>query len=337
MQARIGDKILTDGGGNGADITDMLHHGCQSNGSDGHNGGQQQTAVEILTENGEGGVLPDDGQAEPLGLGHRSHNIGPGAGIHNQGKHIGYHHAQQNGNDLHHALAPDVAGNHNQDRNDGNQPVGAAVVDGGAGQRQADADDDRTGDDGREETHDFPGAENLKQGSQYQVDKTGHSDAEAGIGQKRIGRTVLQHGSNRRVASQEGKGGAQEGRDLPSGEQMEQQGTEAGEQQRGGDIQTGDGRDKDRCAEHSEQVLDTQNQDPGGAQSLSVIYGFRGFFRIHWKTILSIFIPGISILLFPSIFNHGSCHKTENFHAVFCRNCIDFLEKEVFPSMDSLS
>jgi hypothetical protein len=62
---------------------------------------------------------------------------------------------------------------------------------------------------------------------------------------------------------------------------MEQQCAQTGKQQRGGHIQTGDGGDKNRCAEHGEQVLQTQNEHFAFSQDFGIIDGFLVFLMIH--------------------------------------------------------
>ena len=235
----------------------------------------------------EHGVVPDHGAAEPLGLGHGRHHVCPGGGIHNQGEHIGAYHTQQNGNDLYHALAPDVAGHHDENGHHGNQPVGAAVADGGAGQRQADADDDGAGDNGREVAHDLACAEGLEKSGKHQIYKTRNRHAEAGVGKQLcIGGAVRQHGSDGGIAAQERKGGAKEGGNFPAGDQMEEQCAETREQQGGGHVQAGQGGNQHRRAEHGEQVLHTQNQCLGGAQLSYVVNRFVVF---HKNMCLSFF------------------------------------------------
>ena len=267
MQAGVSHVILFHGGGNGADVADVLHDSRQRDGSDGDNGGQQHTAVKILAEDGEGGVAPDHGQADPIGLGHGLGNVGTGGGIHDHGEQVGAENAQQNGNDLHHALAPDVADHDDQDRDQRDPPVAAAVIDGGTGQRQADADDDGAGDDGREEAHDFLRAEELEEERQNQIYKTRHGNAEAGVGQ----RNVLSGSGDQTVSTQKREGGAQECGNLPSGDQVEQQRAETGKEQGSGYVQSGDCGNQNRCTEHCEQVLQAQNQHFGGTQSTCVI------------------------------------------------------------------
>ena len=187
---------------------------------------------------------------------------------------VGAHHTQQNGDDLYHALAPDVAAHHNGDGDEGNGPVIPAVGDGGGGEGQADADDDRAGDDGGEVAHDLLGAEHLKEGGENYVHQPRQSHAEAGVGQHLgVGGAVLQHGGDGLIAADEGEGGAQEGGDLPLGEEVEQQGAQTREEQGGGHAQPGEGGYQHGGAEHGEHVLHAQDEHFGSSQLPGIING----------------------------------------------------------------
>ncbi len=48
VQARIGDEVFADGGGDGADIADVLDHGRKRDGHDGDDGGDEQVEVSQL-------------------------------------------------------------------------------------------------------------------------------------------------------------------------------------------------------------------------------------------------------------------------------------------------
>src|SRR5699024_10205528 len=115
------------GGGDGAHIADVLHHGGQRQRHDGDGGGNQHGGVQVGPgKEAEDRVAPLEGQAEKVGLldGGEVHIAADG------GNQIRGHHAQQDGDDLNHALAEDVGGDHDQDGDQGDPPVGAAVVDG---------------------------------------------------------------------------------------------------------------------------------------------------------------------------------------------------------------
>ena len=64
VQARIFDEVLAHGGGDGADVADVLDHGRQSDRHDRDDGGDQQAAVG-LAEEGEDRVLKRDRQTDP--------------------------------------------------------------------------------------------------------------------------------------------------------------------------------------------------------------------------------------------------------------------------------
>jgi len=257
VQAGILYEVLAHGGGDGADIANMLHHGSQGDGHDGHNGGDQQAGVQIAAEDGQGGVVPYDGQADPVCLADQGHQICPGGGVNDHGEHIGANHTQQDGDDLHHA-----------------------------GKGQADADDDGARDNGGKVAHDLFGAELLEEEGQNQVYETCAGHTEAGIGQ---GLAAGAQGADGIVAADEGEGGAQEGGDLPPGDQVEQQRAQARKQQGVGHIQACQRGNQNRCAEHGEQMLYAQQQALGDTQGAGVVYCVSIFFRCHFYYILSLF------------------------------------------------
>ena len=205
----------------------MLDHGGQRQGDNGDHGADQQAGVAVADE-GEHGAFHFNGRADPSSLFHQGEVHVAG----NSGHHIGGDNTQQDGDDLDHTLAPDVA---DDDHNDGHQsdgPVLGAVVQGTGGQGQTDADDDGAGDDGREEPHDLLCAEGTEEGGQDDVQQTSDGDAGAGVGQQ----LRLTLGGDGLIASQEGKGGAQKGRHPEFGAHMEEQGADAGKEQSGLDV-----------------------------------------------------------------------------------------------------
>ena len=267
MQAGIGQIVAVAGGGDGAHIADVLHHGGQGQGHDGDGGGDQQGGVQVVpAEQAEDRAAPTEGQTHPGGFldGGEVHVAGDG------GDGIGGHNTQEDGDDLNHALAEDVGGDHHQNGHQSNPPVGLAVVDGGGAEGQADADDDGAGNDGREEAHDLLDAEDLEQGGQDDVHETGQGHAEAGVGQQAGVHGAVHHGDGL-VAADEGEGGAQEGGNLALGQQVEEQRAQTGEQQGGGHAQPGQSGDQHRGAEHGKHVLDAQHQHFGHAQLAGVV------------------------------------------------------------------
>ena len=185
------------------------------------------------------------------------------------GDQVGGHDAEEDRDDLDHALAPDIADDDHEHGHEGDAPVAHAAVDRGGGQVQADTDDDGAGDDGREVAHDLAHAEGLEGGGQDAVHESGAGHAKAGVGQKL---RIAARGDGE-VAAEEGEGGAQEGRDLLLGDQMEQQRAEAREQQRGRDAQPRQGRHQHGRAEHGEHVLQTEDQHLGRAERARVVHG----------------------------------------------------------------
>ena len=252
----------------------MLHHGGDSDGSHDEDGGDIKLGDDELLE---------------------THNVGlaHGGEVHltgDQSHHIADHHTQQDGDDLDHALAPDVG--HDDDR-DGHQcqpPVGGGVADGGAGQVQADQDDDRAGDDGREEAHDLLGAHQLEQQGQHQIQQARDHHAAQRVGQLFLtghaGELADVQRGDCLEAAQEGEGGTQEGGHLKLGAQVEQQRAETCEQQRGLDGQgQAVGADQNGHqnggAKHGEQVLQAQQQHTGDAQLSGVVDGHVAQFFLH--------------------------------------------------------
>ena len=286
MQTRVGNIVGTDGGGNGAHITDVLHDGCQGNGSDGDYGGDQHAHIQRIIEDGQRSFLPDNGQTEPLCSVDGGGNVCPGSGIDNHGSQIRGNHTQQNGNNLDHALAPDVADYHDEDGNQSNQPVAGAVIDSALCQRKTDADDDWAGDDGREVAHDLLDTEDLEEQCQNQIQQAGNGNTEAGVGQG----NVLAGSGDQAVGTQKRKGRTQKSGDFAAGDQVEQQRTQTCKQQCGRDIQAGDGGNQHGCAEHCKQMLHAEKQHFGRAERSCVVYGFLNFVLVFHSFLLS-FLP----------------------------------------------
>ena len=277
VEAGVDHEVLAAGGGDGADIADVLDHGGKGQGHDRQHGGPEDAAVDRAGEEVEHAVFPEDRQAEPLGAADGSGDGGALRGINDECEDVRAEHAEQDRDDLGHALAPHVEADDDQDRDDGDKPVGTAVGDGGRGQRQADGDDDRAGDDRREVAHDFLDAEDLEQGRQDDVHQARDGDAEACVGQQvvvidRGAVRIRPDGAHGVVAADEGERAAEEGRDFALGQQVEQQRAEAGEQQRRCDVEAGQRRDEDGRAEHGEHVLETQNEHSGLAECTCVVH-----------------------------------------------------------------
>ena len=200
-----------------------------------------------------------------------------------QGHDVAAYHTQQDGDNLDHALAPDVGHHDDGDGHQSQPPAGGGVGDGGAGEVQADEDDDGAGDDGGEEAHDLLCAHQLEQQSQHQIEAAGDDDAAQGVGELllaahggELAHVQLAHGLE---AAQKGEGGAEEGGDFQLGAHMEQQRAEAGEQERrldgqGQAVALHQNGHQHRGAEHGEQVLQTQQEHAGQTQRAGVIDRF---------------------------------------------------------------
>ena len=247
----------------------MLHHGRQR---DGQNGEQRADEGGAAVNGEQPHGLLVQGQTEPGGAadGSEVHRTG------DQRHRVGNQHAQQDGQDLDHALAPDVAHHHGGQRHDGQQPVGGAVGNGGGSQNQADGDDDGTGDHRGEELHDAADAEGGNQQADQQVQQTAECHRRAGVGQHLGVGLAVDHGGHDAETAQIGKAGAKEGRDLALGDEMEQQRAQTGAQQRGGHAQTGEQRHQHGGAEHGEHVLSAKDEQPGRAQ----LFGIKDALRI---------------------------------------------------------
>ena len=269
MQTGVLDEVPAGGGGDGGDVADVLHHGGDGDGC--HD--QDRGHVEL----GDDELL----QTHEVGAGHLGEVHLTGDQRHD----VRAYHAQQDGDDLDHALAPDVGGDDDEDGRDGDPPVAGAVIDGGGGQVQADGDDDGAGDDGREEAHDLLGAERLEQSREDDIHKTRARDAEAGIGQHlEVGLVLLlaEHRSDGGVAAEEGEGRTEEGRDLAAGDEVEQERAEAREQKRVRNVEARQDGHEDRRAEHGEHVLEAEQQHSARAKLSGIIdAGFRNFVFSH--------------------------------------------------------
>ena len=238
MQAGIGDEVIAGGGGNGGDITDVLHHGSDGDGSHDQHGGHVELGDDELLEADQVGLTHGgevhQGLHDAVGI-RQLGTAGGGDDRHN----VAAYHAQQDGDDLHHALAPDIGHHDDGHGHQGQPPAGGGVFDGGAGEVQADHDDHGAGDDGGEVTHDRLGPQHLKEQSQHQIQETGDDDAAQSVGQLQFGvqPVIGGHGGHGGEAAQVGKGGTKESGDLELGAHMEQQGAQTGHQQGGLDAQ----------------------------------------------------------------------------------------------------
>lgn len=251
VQARIGEIGLFTCGADGGDIADVLHHGGQRDGRDGDAGADAEFCHAA-------GV---DRETEPFCVvDRRKINF-----AHQQRDNVGNDDADQNGQDLHHAFAPDVAHDDDRESDKRQQPVGLAVGNRAGREDQADGNDDRAGNDGREKAHDFAHAEHFDQAAQEYINQAGYDNAASRVGQHLAGRPVRAKRRDRRVAAQERKAGAEERRYLALGDQVEQQRADSREQQRRRDADACQNGHEHRRAEHREGVLRAKDQHLGNA------------------------------------------------------------------------
>ena len=290
----------------------MLHHGGNGDGGHDKDGGQVKFGQEEGLDAHRGG----GGQAGEVDEGHHIAGGVQGGGAHgvgDQGHHVGAHHPQQDGDDLHHALAPDVGRHNDGHGHDGQPPAGGGVGHRGGSQVQADENDDGAGDHRGQKAHDLFHPHRLDDGGQNHVQKAGHHNAAAGVLQLHgrvhtgvLARVQLGHGLK---AAQIGEGGAQESGYLQLGADMEEQRADSGEEQGGLD---GQGQavalDQDghqhRGPEHGEHVLKAQNQHLGDAQHPGVPDGLasRRFVFAH-NDLLS-YLNSIRIII-PEAADHS--------------------------------
>ena len=271
VQAWVIDIVVANGGADGGNIANVLHHGSQC---DGDNGEQSADELRAAVNGKQTHSLLVQGDAQPGGLGDflEVHCAG------DQCHCVGDQHTDEDGQDLDHALAPDVAHDNSAQCHKGQQPVGLAVGDSRGSKDQTDGDNDGAGDHRREELHDAADAKGGDQQAGHQIDQTRECNGSAGIrqhlsvgnGQVAIG--ISQHGSHDGEAAQICKGGAEECRDLLFGDEVEQQRAQTGTQQSGGNAQAGEQRHQNRCAKHSKHMLHTQNKHSAGAQLFGIVY-----------------------------------------------------------------
>ena len=219
-----------------------------------------------------------NGDADPCRFTDLLHNDRAGGGVDDHGDNVGGEHADEDGDDLYHALAPHVARDDHDHRDDRDEPVGFAVIDSGGGEDQADGNDDRAGDDRGKEAHDLLHADALDYRRKDNIHKAGDCDAEAGVGQQ-LGFAV---GSDCPVTGEVSEGGAEESGNFALGDKVEQQCAETGKQQRGGNVKSGQCGDEHGRAEHGEHVLQTEDEHARSAKLARVKNGaVNGFLAFH--------------------------------------------------------
>ena len=256
----------------------MLHHGRDGEGNDGDAGGDEHAGIEVTGEQAEYGGFLVNGDADPCSLADLLRNDCAGGGVDDHGDNVGGEDAYEDGDDLYHALAPHIAGDDHDYRDDRDEPVGFAVIDSGGGEDQADGDDDGAGDDRGEEAHDFLHADALDYRRKDNIHKAGDRDAEAGVGQQ-LGFAV---GSDCPVTGEVSEGGAEERGNFAPGDKVEQQRAETGKQQRGGNVKPGQCGDEHGRAEHGEHVLEAEDEHARSAKLARIKNGtVNGFLVFH--------------------------------------------------------
>ena len=158
----------------------MLDHGRKCQRHDGNDSRRGKAAIELRPKERKHGVVPYDRQTNPgsgcdtreIDLAQRSRNG------------IAHHDAQQDRHDLDHAAAPDVTDNDHRHGDNGDEPVGLAVGNGGARQDQTDRNDDGASHHRRKEAHDALGAKRAEECRKYRIEQTGAGNAQAGVRQK---------------------------------------------------------------------------------------------------------------------------------------------------------
>ena len=289
MQAGILDEVFASGGGNGGDVANVLHHRGDGDGGHDQNGGDVKLGDDKLLETDEV-CLADGGKVDER----LHHAVGVGqlraAGGGDQGNDIAAGDAEQNGDDLDHALAPDVGDHDDRHGDEREPPAGRGIADRRAGEVETDHDDHRAGDDGREVAHDLLDAEELKEEREYKVQQPCDHDAAERIGELFVAAHAgvlagVQLGDGLEAA-EVGERGAEERGNLQLGAYMEQQRAEAGKKQRRLDgerqaVALHENGDQHRCAEHGEHMLQSQHQHFGCAQLAGVVNGFLSKFFLH--------------------------------------------------------
>ena len=164
MKSWIFDKILINRRGDGGNIANVFHHGCECDRGHDQNGGQIEFA-EGKCRYADPGSVCDVGKRKNGGAVCVCH----AHGVEDQCGNIRNNDAHQNRDDLKHSPAPDIENNDRNQSDEGEKPVGGSVVDGRTGKAQSDADDDRTGYDRRKKTHDLLDTDKLDNQRENQI------------------------------------------------------------------------------------------------------------------------------------------------------------------------
>ena len=179
MQAGVGDVVTLASGADSGDVTDMLDHGRKGQRHDGDDGRRGKTAIELRPKERKHGVIPHDGQTNP-GSGCDARKVDL---TERGGNGIAHRNAQQDRHNLDHAAAPDVADDDHCHGDNGDEPIGLAVGNGGACQDQTDGNDDGARHHRREEAHDALGTKRTEERRQHRVEQSGAGNAQTSVRQ----------------------------------------------------------------------------------------------------------------------------------------------------------
>ena len=167
MKSRILDKVAVNGCGNGGNITDMLHHGSDSDGCHCKDCSDIKFTEEEFW-NTHNWCASYASKAEDC----TSVCVCHAKGIHNQGYYIGNHNPHQDRNDTEHSNAPDIEENNSSKCDQGKDPVLGGIADRRWCQAKTDTDNNGTGYNWRQITHNAFYTDNLNDHGQYQVQKS---------------------------------------------------------------------------------------------------------------------------------------------------------------------
>ena len=164
MQTGILHKISVYGRGNGGNVSHVLYDRCKRDGYDGNDGSDNESRVAIL-ECPKGRAFKVDGPSDPVSLRH----AGKVHFAKRDCNQIRTNDADDDGNDLDHALAPNIAYHDQYDGYKCNDPVTGTAVQGRLGKRKTDGNDQGSRYNGREEFHDLLASKKLDQSREDQI------------------------------------------------------------------------------------------------------------------------------------------------------------------------
>ena len=161
----------------------MFHHGCNSDGC--HNKDSSDIEFADLER-----LEADDRSfcnSTELKDG-RSVSIGHASCVEDDCTYIRDNNTEKDGDDLQHSPAPDVEEYNDSECNDCKEPVGLGIGDCRRCKAKTDTDDDRAGNNRRQEAHNLLNTNELDHERKQEVEKTGNNDTATCI------RKLLTHG-----------------------------------------------------------------------------------------------------------------------------------------------